>query len=118
MLQTSTSVFVVKMDGRARGRWWGTSECTTVVLTLMVRFGVGMGWANSEFLNVKHRQGSRPPSSNVKVDFEWRQDRRPATSSSSSSSVKPTVVKLTVKQRQVHAESRVKIKSKQRQESG
>ncbi|KAL1662581.1 hypothetical protein GGF50DRAFT_116871 [Schizophyllum commune] len=67
---TSPSIFFVKMDGRARGWWWGTSECTNILSTLMVRFGVGVGRANSVFVNVQQRQDSRSPSSHVKVAFK------------------------------------------------
>ncbi|KAI5889501.1 uncharacterized protein SCHCODRAFT_01100542 [Schizophyllum commune H4-8] len=81
---------VVKMDGRDRGWWWGTSECTTINSTLMVRFGVGMGWANSMFLNVD-------PPNNVKGPVKQRQGHRQAASRSSSS-----LLKVTVKHRQDH----------------
>ncbi|KAL1735436.1 hypothetical protein EV714DRAFT_280052 [Schizophyllum commune] len=45
----------------ARGWWWGTSECTMTISALMVRFGVGMGRANSLFRNVKIST-AQPPS--------------------------------------------------------
>ncbi|KAL1701537.1 hypothetical protein EV121DRAFT_282595 [Schizophyllum commune] len=88
---TSTSVFVVKMDGRVRGWWRGTSECTIIITRLMVRFGVGMGRANSEFVNVQQRQDSRSPPSNVKVTGKQRQEHQQAASRLSSSHLKVTI---------------------------
>ncbi|KAL1677340.1 hypothetical protein EV122DRAFT_291227 [Schizophyllum commune] len=89
---TSPTVFIVKMDGRVRGWWWGTSEYTMIFSTLMVRFGVGMGRANSMF--VISRQGrlqaaSRLPSSHLKVTVKHRQECLNASTSTSDIRLRP-----------------------------